>query len=220
MAFLIGNDLYGCQVGNRIAFLDLPKDRYFCLPEAANDRLLRRLAERPVYLFADDLPTELFERWSGEDGALRLTAVRSPPAVDTSLCEGRREPASPIDVLEAVMRQRSAKKRLQSQPLSTILGRLMARANRVRTTATSRKVQIGRIAAAYRASRLIVNNHDQCLQRSIAMLDTLSAQNLFPDLVIGVKFKPFAAHAWVQEGACVLNDEVDNVAAYTPILVA
>ena len=37
-------------------------------------------------------------------------------------------------------------------------------------------------------------------------------------LVIGVTASPFGAHAWVQIGDVVLNDSVDRVRRFVPIL--
>jgi hypothetical protein len=51
------------------------------------------------------------------------------------------------------------------------------------------------------------------------MVRYLRRHQYFPDLVLGVRMMPFAAHAWVQDGDTVLNDTVDYVSAYTPILV-
>ena len=40
------------------------------------------------------------------------------------------------------------------------------------------------------------------------------------NLVLGVRRKPWAAHAWVQAGNTVLSDYCDIVRPFTPILVA
>jgi hypothetical protein len=36
--------------------------------------------------------------------------------------------------------------------------------------------------------------------------------------VFGVREAPFTAHCWVQDGAVVLNDHLENVDLYTPIM--
>ena len=40
------------------------------------------------------------------------------------------------------------------------------------------------------------------------------------DVVLAVKLGPFAAHCWTQIGDQVLNDTPEEVARFTPILVA
>jgi hypothetical protein len=42
---------------------------------------------------------------------------------------------------------------------------------------------------------------------------------VFPRWVFGVQSRPFAAHCWLQLGGVVLNDTVDHVKRYTPIMV-
>jgi len=37
--------------------------------------------------------------------------------------------------------------------------------------------------------------------------------------VIGIRPDPFLAHCWVQHKGLVLNDDIDNVRTFTPILV-
>ena len=39
------------------------------------------------------------------------------------------------------------------------------------------------------------------------------------DFVIGVSLHPFAAHSWVQWGTVLVNDQLDAVRHFTPILV-
>lgn len=58
-----------------------------------------------------------------------------------------------------------------------------------------------------------------CLYRSHLLLHHLHAVGLDASWVIGVQTWPFAAHCWLQAGDLVLDDTVDNVSTYTPILV-
>ena len=60
---------------------------------------------------------------------------------------------------------------------------------------------------------------DACLLDSLVMTSVLRWHNVDARLHIGVAVMPFSAHAWVQVGSCVLDDSVDHVCGYTPILV-
>ncbi|RYM07421.1 lasso peptide biosynthesis B2 protein [Sphingobium cupriresistens] len=40
-----------------------------------------------------------------------------------------------------------------------------------------------------------------------------------PDVVLGVQLGPFSAHCWVQHEDRLVNDRVDMVRTFTPILV-
>ncbi len=58
-----------------------------------------------------------------------------------------------------------------------------------------------------------------CLLDSLSLLAFLHQRGLTADLVFGVIRQPFAAHCWVQAHDVVLNDRLDRVAEFTPILV-
>lgn len=57
-----------------------------------------------------------------------------------------------------------------------------------------------------------------CLFDSLALIRFLWHYDLYPDWVFGVQGEPFCAHCWVQAESIVLNDHLDNVADYTPIM--
>ena len=57
-----------------------------------------------------------------------------------------------------------------------------------------------------------------CLIDSLVLSVYLTRRMVPCTLVIGVSTRPFAAHAWVQIGECVLNDTVEHVLTFTPIL--
>jgi hypothetical protein len=74
------------------------------------------------------------------------------------------------------------------------------------------------LAATLRLRRYI-RAQDKCLPRALGLIDLLARHNFYPSLVIAVRMKPFEAHAWVQWDDMVLNDTIDQVTRYTPILV-
>lgn len=57
-----------------------------------------------------------------------------------------------------------------------------------------------------------------CLFDSLALIHFLARFGVFPDWVFGVTADPFEAHCWVQSGPLVLNDTVERVSAFTPIM--
>jgi hypothetical protein len=51
------------------------------------------------------------------------------------------------------------------------------------------------------------------------MLYFLLREGFQPQWVIGVRSSPsFMAHSWIQHGGTVLNDSIDHVSVYTPIM--
>jgi hypothetical protein len=57
-----------------------------------------------------------------------------------------------------------------------------------------------------------------CLFDSLVLSVYLTRRRVPCALVIGVSTRPFAAHAWVQIGECAVNDTVEHVLAFAPIL--
>jgi hypothetical protein len=59
---------------------------------------------------------------------------------------------------------------------------------------------------------------DQCLFHALALVRFLSAYDIYPTWVIGVRTKPWAAHSWVQQGTLLLDANPEQVCDYSPIL--
>ncbi|MET4682657.1 lasso peptide biosynthesis B2 protein [Brevundimonas faecalis] len=57
----------------------------------------------------------------------------------------------------------------------------------------------------------------ECLVRSALLMRFLKQRGLEADWVFGVRLWPFMAHCWVQLDDLCLNDDVERLAAYTPI---
>lgn len=58
----------------------------------------------------------------------------------------------------------------------------------------------------------------ECLLRSALLIAYLRRLGLRADWVFGVRLWPFMAHCWVQLDDLCLNDDVERLSAYTPIL--
>ena len=58
-----------------------------------------------------------------------------------------------------------------------------------------------------------------CLARSALMIAYLNRLGLQADWVFGVRLRPFEAHCWVQLDDVALNEDVERLAAFTPVMV-
>lgn len=81
------------------------------------------------------------------------------------------------------------------------------------------KAALRDLAAQFARTARLTQAHDRCLPRSLALARHALARGWPVDLVMGVHLRPFAAHCWVQAGTDLLNDRLDNVRPFTPILV-
>jgi Transglutaminase-like superfamily len=204
-----------CLVADRVVFLDLEPDRYFCLSPGAQQTFLRAIESDDEALIA------------------RLAAViplsRDPDHPPIARCPDVGEPAgSLLDMLLPCADWRStmlaasslvmAKARLRVCGLAGTVRHLARRKRRLPRRA-AREDDLLQAVSAYSRLRYIASESDQCLPRSVAVAGRLAAMGLPAALVIGVKLQPFAAHAWVQSGDWLANDRVDVVRDFTPILI-
>jgi hypothetical protein len=74
------------------------------------------------------------------------------------------------------------------------------------------------LISSFNELRLFYARPYVCLFDSLALIHFLAQYGLYPDWVFGVSADPFEAHCWVQAGQVVLNDTVERVSAFTPIL--
>lgn len=65
----------------------------------------------------------------------------------------------------------------------------------------------------------LLTAYDRCLHDSLTLVHFLAGEGLPATWIVGVRTRPFGAHAWVQRGAVVLNDQHEHVRRYRPILV-
>ena len=108
---------------------------------------------------------------------------------------------------------------LRWRPLNVVLRRLAQQKSRAATRLSTERVTAQAVAAAFDWSSAIVRSHGRCLPRSIAVAQRLARLGISADLVVGVSLYPFAAHSWVQCSSALVNDRLDGVRHFTPILV-
>jgi len=75
-----------------------------------------------------------------------------------------------------------------------------------------------RLIAVFRHLRPLYPRPYLCLFDSLALLEFLASYRAFPRVVFGVVADPFQAHCWLQEGNVVLNDDLERVGRYKPIM--
>ena len=208
-----------CEVSERLLFLYIVADRYFAL-ENESERALRRLIGQKQ-LDADALARVealvrrgLLEVTSASDHTAAPCAP--PPVPVSSLLDRPGQNASRTMTLLAVASAVASVRRLKRRPLRVNLAAAVA--DRTRAASTD-EAALSRIAAAFARAGHLVSTHDRCLAQSLAVMRMISARGLWAQLVIGVMTGPFAAHCWVQSGSLLINDRVDRVRSYTPILV-
>lgn len=195
-------------LGADAVLLDVPGDGYHCLPDGA--ALCRRLAEggpAPI----DDVVRALVS--AGLAGPEPRPAPTVPPPLPTRSAIHERRPfdllRDPPAALTAVAHVRAARR-------GAALSRYLSWADR-----PPRSDPPATLEAAQRFWSLMpyLPIDGECLVRSALLMRFLAALGLKAEWVFGVRLCPFMAHCWVQVDGVCLNDDVERLAAYTPIMV-
>lgn len=193
-----------CRIGEHLVFLDVTQDRYFRLPKTK----AREFFDRPQ--------SEAITDWRQPD-FLPRPADWQQPSTASSIQE--KSGFSLGRVAQALWLQRRLEMRLASKHFRTILEdhrRFVERKTSQAIGLSSSGVDIVR---AFAQARLLRTSADRCLARSLALSSNLAATGDLSRVVLGVSLHPFSAHCWVQQGATVLNESIEEVRRHTPILV-
>lgn len=192
-----------CVIDRTAVFLDIGEDRYFRLAETENERFLAGAGSGlagPHQPASFPLPSS----WQ--------PPLRRNPAMD----EGQFRLG---DVAGALWMQRRVERRLAARSFERVLTELRDTLDSRSPAGSMEPERAARQIRAFQLARLLRTGADRCLPRSIALALCLARHRCRAHVVLGVKLAPFAAHCWAQSHDEVLNDELEEVRRYTPIIV-
>lgn len=217
MGLQLSSDVRHVIADGRHIFLDIERDRYFGVSERTERALERNRAGVP--LLDDDRAALLPLIAAGLPGKDPTAGSQGPeiPAARRSVLDDDAGPAPYWRVGGAVFHILVAKRLHRTAPLAHIL-------RRVDRIPIQRKqpfdeAKLREHARAFHKAALVTSTHDQCVPCSLALTVCLRRDAIPARLVMGVSGRPFAAHCWVQVGDRVVNDTLDHVILFTPILI-
>jgi hypothetical protein len=211
MGWQLAPDVSFAVASGRTIFLDLARDRYSALSLAQSDDFQRWIAQ------PDDLPLPPVGERLLQAGL--LISANGPSAISAAAITRPRtalasRPGSPALAAAWDVALSSARVRwsLRRRGLAATLARpgVAIAGNSAERTRD--------LAAAFVDIRRHLPSRGSCLPDSLALLDFLRRRGAGASIVFGVTGTPFRAHCWLQLGEEVLNDALDNVAPFTPIL--
>ncbi|QNA85433.1 lasso peptide biosynthesis B2 protein [Sphingomonas sp. So64.6b] len=215
MSLVLRSGLSWCICTHQAVFLDLPRDRYFCLSEALDSVFQRWAAGEPISLAEQEL---LVGCGVIEPGGSRCAGpAHYPPAMRDYATDGV-SGASFSDVLAAMLGQLRAQLRLKRLSLASIVSHLTMQQMGA-SLQSQGEMRQRRIACAFGTSAMLLRAADRCLPRAIAARQLCHRHGQAAALIFGVRLNPFAAHSWVQSGDAVIVGDLEQVRLYTPILV-
>jgi hypothetical protein len=216
MSLRLRAGLSWCLCGGRSVFLDLARDRYFCLPHASDAAFQAWAAGEALSGSALDGLVAHGVLANGE-GAGRGPTACSPALRD--LAEERPVRAGIRDVIAAAACQLRARASLTRTPVAVLLARLAASRSAKAHDRQPNEARAREVACAFRDVAMGLRAENQCLPRAIAARWMCDWREFDAALMFGVRLDPFAAHSWVQAGDAVIVGDLEQVRLFTPILV-
>jgi hypothetical protein len=208
--------VHAVRLGAELVFLDIEADRYLCLPAAAvslnpdwrvlqlHDAALGRDLQEAGLILPPGAPCEAFEPRPKMPPRPTVSALRD---VYPGPCLADAAPLARA-VLEVLMNYRG---RRFSEILRLVRGSRPA-------SGASNPQALQSTADAFHRWSPYAPLSAKCLLRSFVLLRLLHREGLDAQWVFGVTTWPFRAHCWLQAGEVALDERLDRIAAFTPIL--
>jgi hypothetical protein len=233
--YALAEHVFVCLNGEHLVLLDLKADRYWALEAAKTAGLSSLVGGWPV------TGSPAGEGASSEDTTavidiLRgrgLLAENAQPGKDATpvlaqtpvselLSEAEWAPGAPVRSWLTFFRSSAiAKIALRTWAFERVIRRVRRRKAQQGAPAGAPDLEYMRklVEAFMRYRVFVFSSKNECLFDSLALLEFLASFGIYADWVFGVQTRPFTAHCWVQYGEVVVNDTVEHVSGYTPIMV-
>ncbi len=231
---VLADDVYLCWTSDAAVFLNLKKNRYLGINGRYAEVLKFALGNSVTMVDQPDADGHAFLQELVTEGLLRLDLSAAPGAGDTipKVAEDpladlnrtdalRRAPLPPRSYwINFVLAHASAYFSLRIRSLHHAVQRVRTR--KEHASANQAPFDFKRAEDLVRVFRCIrpfvYASRNKCLLDSLTLVEFFARYEMYPQWVLGVRIHPFRAHAWVQEGAVLLDDDTARVAAYVPIL--
>jgi hypothetical protein len=241
--YALANHVFVCFPDEHVVFLDVRRDRYFTLRAEQTRALadlvrgwpMQRAEHAQIASSADEPATAaavapLVERGlligaerAGKDATpIQLEAPCEELSAEAYEGEPRVDALALFRFVKATL---SASLALRHRRFDDVIDRAHAR-RRIREARTPaprvpfNRARAHELVATFAWLRpFFYTAKDACLFEGLALSKFLASYDIHPHWVFGVQARPFAAHCWLQQDGAVLNDAVEYVSRYTPIMV-
>lgn len=219
MALSLRPGLTFCEIQHHLIFMDYDADRYFSLSGPARDILQKLLTcSGASYTEQEIAPLRAAGIIGHGEGAKPLKPCQHAAAGRSILDEDDGPSCMAAQVPAIIVRLAAMRRTLKRQGLPTTLRRIRE-ATPLCVGVGSSATGMRRLCAAYEASRRYYLPVDHCLIRALTLYRHAQQRGHDARLVFGVHLHPFSAHCWVEQDDLILDDRVDHVRRFTPILV-
>lgn len=215
-----------CYRGDTAVFLDLQRDDYTFVG-AAGAAGLRCSSALKASVTSPESRAALNElldggllttdRNAGRVIAPTTTTLATQPLLDDQAIASAR--ASFVHLLNFSIAATHAAARLRWGELHRTIGRVQRRKAKQNTSAAFDVDRARELVAIFGRLRPLLPRRHLCLYDSLALIEFLARYGLFPRWIFGVRLEPWAAHCWVQEAEYIFNEEPEEAAGYTPVMM-
>ena len=246
--YVLARHVFVCVQGEHVVFLDVRKDRYFALESARTAGLghfvpgwpvpapfavdyVRQTLDSTAPALAETVDRDvlfgvislLLEKgiltaepdWGRPAEATVATPLRSDLTADAL---DERPSIGPLMFCKFATASLRARLLLKYRTFEAVVERVRSR--RPQTTAAVTEGELLTLVGAFATLQpFFFAAKDACLFDALSLSEFLAGYGVFPSWVFGVQSRPFAAHCWLQLEGVVLNDTIDHVKRYTPIMV-
>lgn len=230
----LADHIHFCETDSGVVFLDLKKRNYFALGPKEFEEV--KGAASPWY--TDNSATRVEPHTNGHKPSATIDTLvqkgilsRTPRSslLDqkdllvartyySSHSERHATTITPIQALVFFIYHLYVRLNLRRNRLDAMIGKLQKTRTRRPANFTPDNIFQRFVALFDRLRPWAYTAHNECLKDSLTLTHFLRWNGVPATLVLGIRTKPFAAHAWVQVGDCVVNDEAERVQLYRPIL--
>lgn len=223
--YWLPSHVHFCGRGDVFIFLDLRKDEYTLVNGAAATALRSLLCDNPSVVHTAELAPALGELVQG--GLLTVDKAQAGSIIPTEIevplshlidNEGTGVQIALSDVWGFFFACASAALQLRFRPIEKTVEAVRNRKVRASLPPQFDFRRARDRVRAFRRLRLLFPANYLCLFDSLALVEFLARYNVFPTWVFAVRFEVWGAHCWVQEGAVVFNEGVEETEEYTPIM--
>lgn len=235
--YFLPQHVFLCQSAGQAIFLDLRSDQYLALARAQAQLVSRFVRGWPSTIGNEPEGTDESNRDSvaktlallcnrglltANEGIGKLatpSALNAPTmelnfdGVDENIRLGLSDVLGFLSSLAIALRMRAL-------PLETCVSLIKERKKEVSQLRTSiDMVLLTRLVRAYSRLRpFFFTAKDACLFECLVLGIYLSRQGISPTWVFAVQANPFSAHCWLQHDEIVINDTLENIQGFAPIM--
>lgn len=211
--------LHYCIVADRPIFLDERRGRYFQLPTRLERSFLDAARSGFVSNRHEDLST-LVKAGIVEICEERHVALPALSAPEQELRFCGAEVLRPRLIAAGVTARLQASLIMKLRPFEKIAQSIRRHRQSDDAVEPARPdLDAQALIYAVQAADRLLGSVDRCFVRSLSVMILSWRAGLAPHFVIAVQADPFQAHCWVQHQTTVLNDHVEHVRRFVPILV-